>query len=284
MIRNATEAGVEIMVSPYFNFISANATGYAQALADGVLATSGDSESGPAQGIGQTAMYDVFTPAARARMMKSAVSAAGSYGAVGVRNWWLDCQEPCQSPGMSTAIWGGKAAMPHAAVGAAYPHLLAEATRGAMTNGTVMLGRSAWAGTQRFGAAVWSGDTDSSWLALRQQVRAGLNAQMSGITYWTSDIGGYAGGGGGPQGKGFDHNIHSKAFLQLLTRWFQVCCWLCGAVRALHACAVACADCSSIVWRVLPSVPVARPQAADAAARGLPGLRRFRIVQRSLAL
>jgi alpha-D-xyloside xylohydrolase len=65
-----------------------------------------------------------------------------------------------------------------------------------------MLGRSAWAGTQRFGAAVWSGDTDSSWPALQQQVKAGLNAQMSGITYWTTDIGGYAGGGGGVNGTG----------------------------------------------------------------------------------
>ena len=80
--------------------------------------------------------------------------------------------------------------------------MLARATRAAMSAGTVMLGRSAWAGTQRYGAAVWSGDTDSSWVALHQQVRAGLNAQMSGITHWTTDIGGYAGGGGGVNGTG----------------------------------------------------------------------------------
>lgn len=103
--------------------------------------------------------------------------------------------------------------------------MLAMATRDAMgevgSNGSVMLGRSAWAGTQRFGAAVWSGDTDSSWKALNGQVRAALNMGMSGIVYWTSDIGGYAGGGGGPQHMGFNHNIHSPEYLQLLTRWFQ---------------------------------------------------------------
>lgn len=38
---------------------------------------------------------------------------------------------------------------------------------------------------------------------------------------WTSDIGGYAGGGGGPKGLGFNHDIRSPAYLQLLTRWFQ---------------------------------------------------------------
>ena len=102
-------------------------------------------------------MYDVFQPAARAAMMAGVVEAEGSYGDVGVKHWWLDCDEPCQSPGMAGALWGGAAAqMPQAAVGAAYPHLLAQATRSAMGGrGTVMLGRSSWAGTQRFGSAVW---------------------------------------------------------------------------------------------------------------------------------
>ena len=133
------------------------------------------------------------------------------------------------------ATWGG---MPAPAVGAAYPDMLARATREAMatndagiagvgtsssngSSGSVMLGRSAWLGSQKHGTAVWSGDTDSSWPALRQQVRAGLNMALSGIVYWTTDIGGYAGGGGGPKHMGFDHNIYSVEYLQLLTRWFQ---------------------------------------------------------------
>ena len=47
----------------------------------------------------------------------------------------------------------------------------------------VMLGRSAWAGSQRFGGAVWSGDTHSDFADLNQQFRAGLNLVMSGIPY-----------------------------------------------------------------------------------------------------
>eukprot|EP01046_Picozoa_sp_COSAG06_P051628 COSAG06_NODE_8467_length_2163_cov_3.223353_1_plen_143_part_00 len=98
----------------------------------------------------------------------------------GLKHFWLDCDEPCQS-----GVPHSYGAMPAAAVGAAYPHMLAMATREAMgpvgANGSVMLGRSAWAGTQRLGAAVWSGDTDSSWVALNGQVRAALNMAMSGI-------------------------------------------------------------------------------------------------------
>lgn len=47
-----------------------------------------------------------------------------------------------------------------------------------------MLARSAWAGSQRYGAAVWSGDTQSTWDDFNQQFRAGLNMMMSGTTYW----------------------------------------------------------------------------------------------------
>jgi hypothetical protein len=48
-----------------------------------------------------------------------------------------------------------------------------------------MLARASWAGSQRFGAAVWSGDTSSTWEDLNQQFKAGLNMMMSGTTYWS---------------------------------------------------------------------------------------------------
>ena len=54
-----------------------------------------------------------------------------------------------------------------------------------------MLSRSAWAGSQRYGAAVWSGDIRSTFDTLSRQVRAALNIGMSGIPWWTTDIGGY---------------------------------------------------------------------------------------------
>ena len=53
------------------------------------------------------------------------------------------------------------------------------------------LSRSAWLGSQRYGGALWSGDTESTFESLQLQLRAGLNAQMSGVAIWTTDIGGF---------------------------------------------------------------------------------------------
>ena len=74
----------------------------------------------------------------------------------------------------------------------------------------VNLCRSGWAGSQRWGAAIWSGDISSTWETFRGQVRAGLNMAMSGIPWWTTDIGGFYGG-----------RIDDPDFRELLVRWFQ---------------------------------------------------------------
>jgi len=58
----------------------------------------------------------------------------------------------------------------------------------------VSLCRSAWAGSQRYGALVWSGDIDSTFEDLRRQIPAGLNIGLSGIPWWTTDIGGFKNG------------------------------------------------------------------------------------------
>ncbi len=44
----------------------------------------------------------------------------------------------------------------------------------------VNLVRCAWAGSQKYGALLWSGDIASSWASFRDQLSAGLNAGPSG--------------------------------------------------------------------------------------------------------
>ena len=74
----------------------------------------------------------------------------------------------------------------------------------------LLLCRSAWAGSQRYGAAVWSGDIESSFEALAAQIPAGLNMGISGIPWWTTDIGGFRNG-----------DPTTAYFRELVVRWFQ---------------------------------------------------------------
>jgi len=75
-----------------------------------------------------------------------------------------------------------------------------------------LLTRSAFLGQQHNSAATWSGDVYSNFWALKRQIPAGLNFSISGIPYWTTDIGGY----GFPNGDTSD-----PAYQEVFTRWFE---------------------------------------------------------------
>ena len=85
-----------------------------------------------------------------------------------------------------------------------------EGMKAAGQDNVLNLLRCAWAGSQKYGALVWSGDIDSSFRSLRNQLAAGLNMGLAGMPWWTTDIGGFHGG-----------NIYSEEFRELLVRWFQ---------------------------------------------------------------
>ena len=82
-----------------------------------------------------------------------------------------------------------------------------------------MLTRSAFAGSQRYAAATWSGDVSSDWSSLARQIPAGLNLSLSGIPWWTTDIGGFSvpQKWSGPKPKAAD----VEEWRELVTRWFQ---------------------------------------------------------------
>jgi len=75
-----------------------------------------------------------------------------------------------------------------------------------------VLTRSGFGGQQHFGASIWSGDINSDWPTFVRQVPAGIGVGISGMPYWTTDIGGY-----------FGHNLDwtTNANNELFTRWFQ---------------------------------------------------------------
>jgi len=135
-----------------------------------------------------------------------------NYADLGIKVWWLDACEPELNPGHpgNLALYAG----PGAEVASIYPRdnarMFAEGMASIGVADTVLLCRSAWAGQQKYAAAVWSGDIPATWESLRVQIRAGLSIAIAGIPWWTTDIGGFHGG-----------NAQDPDFRELIVRWFQ---------------------------------------------------------------
>ena len=142
--------------------------------------------------------YDAFNPAARKGFWD--LLQKNQY-AKGVDAWWMDASEPDILSNVNAQL--RKEEMTPTALGSAanilnaYPLMNAkgiyEGQRSVDNNKRVfILTRSGFAGSQHFGAAVWSGDISARWEDLKDQIAAGINFSMSGIPYWTMDIGGFA--------------------------------------------------------------------------------------------
>ncbi len=82
-----------------------------------------------------------------------------------------------------------------------------------------ILTRSVFAGQQRAATTTWSGDIGASWEIYRNQISAGVNHSMSGIPYWTFDIGAFVLGG---YGGVFCDGGKDPAYQELYTRMFQL--------------------------------------------------------------
>ena len=78
-----------------------------------------------------------------------------------------------------------------------------------------LLSRSAYAGQQAYGSVTWSGDIHASWQTLRDQLIAAQNFALSGIPYWTCDIGAFL------VGHRYPDALHDPAYRELYVRWFQ---------------------------------------------------------------
>jgi len=115
--------------------------------------------------------------------------------------WWLDAPEPDLLP--TPTLDGQRTHMHPTALGSGARMLNAYSLANSKTvyegqrsvapdQRVFILTRSAFAGQQRYGAAVWSGDITSTWTALRAQIPAGLGLSLSGLPYWSMDIGGFA--------------------------------------------------------------------------------------------
>ncbi len=160
-----------------------------------------------------TGLYDAFNPEARKYYWKLMDDALFK---IGVDAWWLDTTEP-ETEGRETNILVTNKVF--VGNGAFYANEFPLMTTTAVYQGqreasdkkrVFILSRSGFAGIQRNSAAVWSGDVHSTWESFRRQIPAGLNLSVSGIPYWTTDIGGFT-----------DANPDDPAYRELFVRWFE---------------------------------------------------------------
>ncbi len=208
MIAELKAMGVELMVS-IWPTVDPRSENYAEMLEKGYLIRT---DRGVRVGLdcqGSTIHFDATNPGARAYLWEKAKQ---NYYDKGIRVFWLDEAEPEYTvyDFDNYRYYLGS----NLKIGNIYPVDYARAFYEGMEQAgqkqIINLLRCAWAGSQKYGALVWSGDIASSFESFRNQFAAGLNMGMAGIPWWTTDIGGFHGG-----------DPNDPAFRELLIRWFQ---------------------------------------------------------------
>lgn len=208
MVKELNKMGIELMVSVWPT-VERDSKYYNEMLEKGYLIRT---ERGFRAGLyfeGATVHYDATNPKAREYVWSKVRK---NYYDKGIRLFWLDEAEPEYTVydfdnyryNMGTDL----------EIGNIYPleyaHTFYEGMCEQGQINAVNLLRCAWAGSQNYGALVWSGDIASSFESMRNQLSAGLNIGIAGIPWWTTDIGGFHGG-----------DPSDPAFRELFVRWFE---------------------------------------------------------------
>ena len=208
MVDELKEMGIELMVS-IWPTVDKTSENYQEMREKGYLIRAERGVQVAMEFMGNTVHFDATNPESRAYVWNKAKQ---NYYDLGIRVFWLDEAEPEYAVYhfdnyryfLGTDLQ----------IGNVYPLMYAKGFYEGMAaegqQNIVNLLRCAWAGSQRYGALVWSGDIDSSFESLRNQLQAGLNMGLAGIPWWTTDIGGFHGG-----------YPDDPRFRECIIRWFQ---------------------------------------------------------------
>lgn len=158
---------------------------------------------------GNNVFYDATNPEAREYVWEKCRK---NYRENGIKLFWLDEAEPEYTTYdyENYRYYAGSVMQQGNIYPREYARGFYEGQKAAGQEDVLNLVRCAWAGSQQYGALIWSGDIHSTYQDFRNQIVAGLQMGLSGIPWWTTDIGGFHGG-----------NIYDKDFQELLIRWFQ---------------------------------------------------------------
>lgn len=204
MIEELQTMGIELMVS-IWPTVEESSENYREMVEKGYLIRA---DRGNRMMLGDASVFDATHPDARNFVWSKARK---NYYEDGIKLFWLDEAEPEYSH-YHYDIYRYHLG-PDLQIGNIYPALYARTFYAGMSaagqENVINLLRCAWAGSQRYGALVWSGDIDTTFRSMRNQFAAGLNMGLAGIPWWTTDIGGFHGG-----------NPADPAYREVLARWF----------------------------------------------------------------
>lgn len=208
------EMGVKVMVSVWPQ-VSLESENYVEMRGRNLLVGTDRGEDIGMMFEGPSQFYDATNPAARQYVWDRCKS---NYADYGVDAYWLDEAEPEYGTYdfENYRYWSG----PCQQVANIYPveynrgfyeGLMSEGREGDIVN----LTRCAWAGSQRYGALVWSGDVGSTFADLKAQITCAIHMGMAGIPWFTTDMGGF-----------HDGDINAEEYRELFLRWAQFSCFL----------------------------------------------------------
>lgn len=208
MVNELNQMGTKLMVSVWPN-IDKQSENYREMSDKGYLVKSDRGNGLTMLFQGNTTFFDTSNPDARKYVWNKIKT---NYYDKGIHIFWLDEAEPEYSPYDydNYRLQAGR----NTQVGNIYPKMYSKGFyEGMQAEGQkdiINLVRSAWAGSQKYGSLVWTGDIDSSFRSFKYQYQCGLNMGMAGIPWWTTDIGGFHGG-----------NPDDDEFRELVIRWFE---------------------------------------------------------------
>ena len=177
---------IEFMVS-IWPTVEKTSENYNEMLRRGLLIRQDRGIRASMEGRGYAIHFDATHPEARKFVWEAAKR---NYFDKGIKVFWLDEAEP-EYTVYDFEIYRYNAG-PNLSIGNIYPVEYArtfyEGQKAAGQENIVNLLRCAWAGSQKYGALVWSGDIASSWSSFRNQLSAGLNMGIAGLSWFTTDV------------------------------------------------------------------------------------------------
>jgi len=207
MIAQLKAMKIEVMVSVWPT-IDSRSENFSTMSEEGYLISADRGMNINMNWMGETVFFDATHPGARQFVWDVSKK---NYFDKGIRIFWLDEAEPEFGPyDFDLYRYHQGSALQCSNI---YPAMYAkgyfDGMKEAGMENVCNLVRSAWAGSQRYGALIWSGDVSSTFRAMREQLQIGLSMGIAGLPWWTTDIGGFLGG-----------YVSDPDFQELLLRWF----------------------------------------------------------------